>query len=320
VEKLELVEFAQGFYVVVRHQGKCNKCEDGCDHITLYRQSLLYPECMCCGQTDHGFLCIFEKDRTDRVICPVSRHEGSYFKVKAKDPGDEKFEINPWRFAKHYNYNLPQVEEAWDTFLTKGHGQFMRGERRTKLWQGVAFYCRRFEQGHVLETSPKSLLWMRDVREDTVGLAVELKYLDSIPEKEALGEMTEQEIRTCHSCWPCYWCGSQEHSVLGDDAEGEDTAITCPLARGATVTEYSKLPSPESFVEVYGLDPIQLDEALDVFEYQGIGWQYDTPTMRGYRKLVLDHCQNIRSQWTFKRTVGEEILDLEEPEDQILCA
>ena len=260
------------------------------------------------------------EEGADRVACPVSKHTGSYSRLNAMDPGEDKYEISPWKFAKHHLYDQSRIEKAWDIFLTKGSGRHMRQENRERVWKGILHYCTRFRQGYVCVESPICLLWMRDVRDDIEGLEVDLQYLENIPPHEALKEMTRDEIETCHSSIPCYWCGSSEHSVLGNDLEGQRKVITCPLAKGETVSKESILPSPKSFLECSSLDLDQLEEALDLFSFQGIGWHHDVPTMKEYRKLVLNYCYDIRSQWTFKRTSLSDCFNEEELEDDTICA
>ena len=266
---------------------------------TLIHRQLVTPRCVTCGQEDHALISLYRNSKgglLDKITCPVSRYNESYARAGIRDNTTAKIRIHPWKFVTHHKGDLTDIREAWHIFLTEGHESWMSMPRIDRLWRAILFFA---GKGHSLETAGEPPIFYGAIDlSDQASILIDEKYLDCLPQDAFVGPTMEERTK-CYFSKPCYWCGLDDHSAMTEDENAIGKKLACPLGIACEGLSYNEVL--DAFNDLHHCCTAKVMEALDHYEFQGVGWYSTERTMAEFRNDVLTRCDEIRCGWSFKR-------------------
>jgi len=253
---------------------------------TLYSMRWFVPPCLCCGQNDHALASILGMDNnlvTERVTCPVSLFNTSLkevIRLETKQVGI----IHPWKFANQYDSEKERTT-AWSTYLILGYGRRQSMAERLHYERAIKFFSDKSNGTKELHNNDNS---------------------DLIPTWTIMDKWTPAGPLLCDGenpfCRiPCVWCGSQTHSVYTEVEDNNTTARTCPLYLAYNNDENFILLTCDLIADMSSYITTQVDEIIDKFQFQGLGWLLDLNEIEQLRCAAKLRCDEERTGWTFKR-------------------
>jgi len=112
----------------------------------------------------------------------------------------------------------------------------------------------------------------------------------------------------------CKCCGSKEHKLLKTSINEYGQLISkfaCPVVDNEGVDAHKQItqnylkyrPNAQLFAEQHAYNLTLIETALSDFEDHGTGGYLPPYQLRLFRNKVIEICEQVRSSWTFKRTV-----------------
>jgi len=231
----------------------------------------------------------------NRFTCPVSLYKESYGRVTARDASNGKYRIHPWKFVEHHEGDLERITNAWHQFIEEGHGRWMSMPKIDRLWRAIIFFIGK-RWTDLTKTEEPPIFHGRMNLSDIDQLLIEEKFMENIPPEAYIGPSVE-ERRRCYFSEPCYWCGMSDHSAMRKEDIGQ--TFICPLGVMSIGLPYEEVLN--AFTELYHNDNLLITNALNHYEFQGVGWYSTVGDMAEFRRAVLMKCEENRNSWTFKR-------------------
>jgi len=102
---------------------------------------------------------------------------------------------------------------------------------------------------------------------------------------------------------PCIWCGSDNHSVYTEMTEEGGTARVCPFYNNFNSEEGVIVLTSDLLAGMSSYDRSQVDDVVDKFQFQGLGWYMDFEETEVLREATKLKCDEERASWTFKREI-----------------
>jgi len=113
----------------------------------------------------------------------------------------------------------------------------------------------------------------------------------------------------------CKCCGSKEHKLLKISTNEHGQLISefsCPVVDNGGIDAHKQItqnylryrPKAQLLAEQHAYNLPLIETALLDFEDHGTGGYLPPYQLRLFRNQVMEICEQVRSLWTFKRTVA----------------